>query len=346
MDTLVKPEQQRSAARIRESAGAIDRLVNLDLKGKRLIDFLYEEACRVYATPLSTAAAELILQSVGEGAVVAHLTGFPEMPWLGRGTAETDGPVGAAVLARSLFKIRKTVSVFVCESQFAGAIEGALRGIGLLPLRTTEVAIGAVRPGDPVCLIDVHDTAIDADAWCARYRPSLIVAIERPGANAQGAYHNMRGGSLTHCLTNIEDVFVAAVGRGIPTIGIGDGGNELGMGRLRDIVAARLAAGRDCGCGCGGGIATAAEAQALVTAVVSNFGATAIAASLALITRQREALPSVELELRSLDGCIAGGGVEGRNYQTLPTVDGMGARAYEGVLAVIADIVDRHLQEN
>lgn len=220
----------------------------------------------------------------------------------------------------------------------------SLRGIGLLPLRTSRVRASDVRLGDPVALIDVRDERLDAERWLAEYRPALMVAIERPGANRRGACHSMRGRSLTHCVNNIEDLFVAASHAGVLTLGIGDGGNALGLGRLENVVIDNLPEGKDCGCGCGGGIAAAVEATTLVTAVVSNFGATAVAAALAMLTGKRDALPPVELELRALEECIRGGGVEGRHYQTLPTVDGLGARAYEGVLHVIADIVDRHFE--
>ena len=53
----------------------------------------------------------------------------------------------------------------------------------------------------------------------------------------------MSGRNVSHCLNNFEDLFVAAEARGIWTIGIGDGGNEVGMGALRDVVRTQVVAG-------------------------------------------------------------------------------------------------------
>ncbi len=326
--------------RLAAAAGTIEALVNLDLTERGVIRVLHGAACERFESPLCHAAARQILDAVPEGGGVTFLTGFPEFPWIDRGIAETDGPVGAAVLARSLIKTRKAIPVFPCERHFAGAIEAALRGIGLSPLRADRAA---PRPGDPVCVVEAIDGPIDADAWLARHRPSLLIAIERPGRSATGTYHSMSGTSVTHCLENLEDLFLAAAARGTLTVAIGDGGNEVGMGALRDVVERCVPNGKACGCGCGGGIAAQSEAAVLVTSVVANLGASAIAASLALLTGQREALPSVELEMRALAACAAAGAVDGQHNECVDSADGLGRSAYAAVLETIGALVDRQM---
>ncbi len=304
-------------------AETIDRLTNLDFPMRGAIAALHGEARRIVDAPLCLSAAREILARVPEGGVVAILTGFPEFPWIRRGVAETDGPVGP------------------CEPHFAPVIEAAVRGIGLVPIPAAGLDLKSLHPGDPVCLIEATDEAVDAERWLAVRGPALVIAIERPGRSVTGAYHNMSGRNVSHCLNNFEDLFIEAESRGIWTIGIGDGGNEVGMGALQAVVRAQVAAGSACGCGCGGGIAAVSSSRSLVTAVVANFGATAIAAMLALLTDDREALPWPALELQSLDACVAAGAVDGQHNECVASVDGLAADAYGAVLELIADAVDR-----
>jgi hypothetical protein len=327
----------------RETAAAtIEALVNLDLTERGVIGALHAAARARFPGPLAHVAARRMLAAVPAGGVVAFLTGFPEFPWIGRGLAETDGPVGAAVLARALVKARGAIAVFPCERHFAGAIGGALRGIGLAPV-PPEAPMSSVRPGDPVAVVEVVEGPVDAPAWLDRRRPSLLVAIERPGRSATGTYHSMTGTAVGHCLEDLEALFVAAGARGVLTVGIGDGGNEVGMGGLRDVVEAHVPRGAACGCGCGGGIAAQSEAGALVTAVLANLGASAVAASLALLTGRREVLPSPELEMRSLAACAAAGAVDGQHGECVESADGLDRRACAGVLEAIAALVERQL---
>jgi hypothetical protein len=323
------------------AAETIDGLTSLDFPRRGAIAALHSEARRLVGEPLGLAAAREALGRTREGAVVAILTGFPEFPWIGRGVAETDGPIGAAVLARAFVRARRAIPILPCEPHFAPVITAALRGMGLTPVPAAVVEAKALPPGDPVCLVEATDDPVDAPRWLAAHAPALVIAIERPGRAATGVYHSMSGRDVSHCLNNFEDIFRTAHEAGVWTIGIGDGGNEIGMGRLRRMVHAHVKAGASCGCGCGGGIAAESESASLVTAVVANFGATAIAASMALLTGQRDVLPVPALELRALAACAAAGGVDGQHNECGPSVDGLSAEVYGAVLAIVADLVDR-----
>jgi len=327
------------------AAETIDRLTNLDFPRRGAIAALHAEAYRLAGGPLGLAAAREMLARTDDNAVVAILTGFPEFPWIRRGVAETDGPVGAAVLARSLVRARRAIPIVPCEPHFAPVIEAAMRGIGLTPIVAAGLDPKSVHPGDPVCLIEATDVPIDAERWLAAWAPTLVVAIERPGRASTGVYHSMSGHSISHCLNNFEDLFLAAESAGAWTVGIGDGGNEVGMGGLRDVVRAHVSAGASCGCGCHGGIAAESVSASLVTAAVANLGATAIAASMALLTGRREVLPTPDLELQALDACVAAGGVDGRHNECVASVDGLAAPVYGAVLVLIAAAVDGGLRE-
>ena len=337
-------DPSREAA-IVSAAETIDGLTSLDLPRRGAIGALHAEARRLVGGPLALAAARDALARVSDGASVTILTGFPEFPWIGRGVAETDGPIGAAVLARALIRARRAIPILPCERHFAPVIEAAIRGIGLTPVPAAGVDVKSLQPGDPVCLVEATDQPVSASRWLASRAPALVIAIERPGRAATGVYHGMSGRDVSHCLNNFEDIFIAAHRAGIWTIGIGDGGNEVGMGALREIVKAQVKAGASCGCGCGGGIAAESVSASVVTAVVANFGATAIAASMALLTGQRDVLASPELELRALEACAAAGGVDGQHNEAIASADGLGAAAYGAVVTLVADTVDRVFRE-
>ena len=74
---------------------------------------LYEICRRYHGEPLSTLAARRLAEVVGEGDAVLIVTGFGLPPNLPCG--ETDGPPGAAVLARALAKGLGAHAVLVTE---------------------------------------------------------------------------------------------------------------------------------------------------------------------------------------------------------------------------------------
>ena len=66
-------------------------------------------------------------------------------------------------------------------------------------------------------------------------RPTHLVAVERPGRALDGGYYNARGRSIA-ASTRRSTRSSSAGGPGSVTIGVGDGGNEIGMGRVRARV--------------------------------------------------------------------------------------------------------------
>lgn len=68
-------------------------------------------------------------------------------------------------------------------------------------------------------------------------------------------------------------LFEAARQRGVLTIGVGDPGNEIGMGAIADTVKRLLPYGAECQCSCAGGVADATEVDVVVPGTCSNWGA-------------------------------------------------------------------------
>jgi thiamine pyrophosphate-dependent acetolactate synthase large subunit-like protein len=74
------------------------------------------------------------------------------------------------------------------------------------------------------------------------------------------------------------------VKEGVLTVGIGDGGNEIGMGNIYDTVRKVVPYGDQCKCPAKCGIADSTLVDVTVVATVSNWGAYGIEACLAALS--------------------------------------------------------------
>ena len=120
-------------------------------------------------------------------------------------------------------------------------------------------------------------------------------------------------------------LFLAAPARTV-TVGVGDGGNEVGMGSVRARVARA------------GGvfprIASVVRVKHLVVAGVSNWGAYGIVAELARLAG-RPLLHSGEEEQAMVAACVEAGAVDGLTHRPEPTVDGLPLSAHIGMLELL-----------
>src|SRR6185436_16267080 len=109
----------------------------------------------------------------------------------------------------------------------------------------------------------------------ASMAPKVVVAIERAGMTADGTYRNSLAQDFSDGRSRLDYIIAEASERGIPTIGIGDGGNEIGMGNVPDAVARFIPLGDK--------ICPVQKTDLLLPCGVSNWGAYAIAAAIALL---------------------------------------------------------------
>lgn len=86
-------------------------------------------------------------------------------------------------------------------------------------------------------------------------------------------YANMRGISIKEYTASTDWLFIRARKAGIPTFGVGDGGNEIGMGNLKEVIHEELAL-----------VPCKVKVDTLVIATVSNWGAYAIVAYMQKMT--------------------------------------------------------------
>ncbi|KAL7992624.1 hypothetical protein Chor_016880, partial [Crotalus horridus] len=103
-----------------------------------------------------------------------------------------------------------------------------------------------------------------------------LIAIERAGMAADGNYYNARKVNIKHLVDPIDELFIAAQTLpGITTTGIGDGGNELGMGKVKEATKKHIKNGDIIACD--------VEADFAVVAGVANWGGYAIACGLYIL---------------------------------------------------------------
>ncbi len=277
----------------------------------------------------------------GRSPVVMIATGFP----MGGGVPETDGPVGAAMLARALAKTCGARSVIVTDEAFVEAVKAACIGAGLAPRLVAPDGLEQVSYLNAVHILPfpLEDDACRArcDTALDSMNPALMVAVERPGKNIKGVYHGMNGRPLAGYVADIEPLFSMARERGAPFLAIGDGGNEVGMGLIREDLSAVLPQAEHCGCPCGGGAAAVLEADYLVTASVSNWGAACVIAALSVLTDRPDALHAPEEERRAIELCANSGAVDGVSLSPVPAVDGVSAEEWEGLMTVLHGMVRR-----
>jgi hypothetical protein len=168
----------------------------------------------------------------------------------------------------------------------------------------------------------------DADLL-ERAKPTHLLSIERVGPAADGHCYNMRGEPLAEGVGNFAETFRQATGRGVATIGIGDGGNEIGMGRVAAEVARSVPNGAR--------IACVVPADFLIVAGVSNWGGYGLAGALSVLAG-RDLLPSSAQAREAVLTIWRAGAVDGRTRKAEPTVDGLplddSLRVLEAVRAV------------
>ena len=326
-------------------ADDIDRLVTLDINRRGVIRPLHDAAREKVGRPLVLAAAEALAGAVGPGEVVLIATGWPDRPWVTPEIGELDGPPGAALLARSLHRALGAVPIFLIEEELKPAMRATACAAGFAVL-TPEQAIAAFKSPAPLHAAavlgfptDEGQAAEEARRLIQVYRPKALLSIEKGSANEKGVIHNARGADTTACMAKVDELVKEARSTGIVSVGIGDGGNEIGMGLIADAVRKYVPYGERCTCPCGGGIAPALPTDFLVTAAVSNWGAYGVAACVAILKGRADAMHEEATELRTLREAADAGLIDGNTGYVDPGADGLPATLHAAVITVLRQLV-------
>ena len=231
-------------------------------------------------------AARLILDNPGKALIV---TGFYIM-WAD--APENDGPPGAVAIGNALRALGNDV-VYVSDHH------------------STSIVEGLVDDGSTVLefpFLDDAGSAKHAAGLLSETEPSVVISIERCGPSEDGKARNMRNADITEFNARTDYLLTGA----IPSVGIGDGGNEIGMGNLAAVIPS---------------VPTLVEKPCVtrvtkpVIASVSNWGGYGLVAAL---SRQagRNLLPSIAAEREMVQRSVALGAVDSFSGERIERVDG------------------------
>jgi hypothetical protein len=263
-------------------------------------------ALRPYMPPdFCERAATLILDHPG---TVLIATGF-FIP--SAGATETDGPPGAIAVARALGVLGYRVAYVTDEFT--------------LPLLC---ALDPAHPAHEFPVADHEESRDRAAALLAETGPDVLIAIERCGLTAEGVYRNMRGVDVSAYHAKLDYLFLEHP----CSVGIGDGGNEIGMGNLAPVipVVAPIA-----------GQPSTTRTTRLIISSVSNWGAWGLVATLSKLSG-RNLLPSVSEGRDLLASAAALGAVDGVNGRRGASVDGFPPEENGRVLGEMHAWLARH----
>jgi len=290
------------------------------------------------------------------------VTGFT-IPGTDPPTAETDGPLGALFLARALVPLGIGVA-FAADGTAVPALAAGLAACGLssaVPLAELPDQPGAYEG----TIRDRHRSLAQEYLMQLTMRVGSfthLVALERVGpghtresiANAgessaweqfprevpeasRGRCHSMRGRDVTQDTRPAHLLFENPPGvmvGGRVTIGIGDGGNEIGMGKLPWTTMRKNIPN-------GGLVACRVPTDHLIVAGVSNWGAYGLAAG---VRHLRKAAPDPALfDVAREDELLrliveAGPLVDGVTSERTATVDGLSFDRYAEILRRLGEL--------
>ncbi len=325
----------------------IDRIATVEIRSKTpprgVIHRLYNAARRRSPNPLTLSAAREIVGRIKSGDHVFIATGAGGWPNLPKG--ETDGPPGAASLARALdlglgakpvlFSDEHNLEPIIASCEAAGMTVRIIADDRTLKVRPHS-ALVLPFPSDHRQALERSRELLDA------YQPQAVIAIERLGPNGQGIFHSVRGFRIDCAPLNL--LVEEARGRKLLTVGIGDNGNEIGCGLIYDDVREIQPRGRVCQCPCQAGMATVAKTDFLIVASVSNWGAYGVAACMAYLQGEPDLLHDAYMEKRMVEACVDAGGVDGELGMQVPSVDGISMAVQQSIVTIMGEVVKRGLR--
>lgn len=309
---------------------SIDRLLTIEIRSgvsslpRGVVYPLYSAARRVAGQPLVAAAAHKIFSRVKRGDNVLIVTGAGVAPDLPAG--ETDGPPGAAILGRALERGLGANVLLITEARLMPPVVAAAESVGL-------------RAQEHILPEGIGPSRAFAKAIVQNASPSLVVFVERDGPNAKGIFHGVRGNArVPGTIGHAEFILDEASNSDALTVGIGDGGNEIGFGMIYRDVRDIQPAGQHCGCPCNDGIATVATTDVLISASVSNWGAYGIAAAFASFLEKPELIHDHDTEQRLIQACVDAGARDGATSQSTASVDGISLATHQSIVTILAEL--------
>lgn len=249
-------------------------------------------------------SSDLILENPGK---VFITTGFYILT---AGAAETDGPPGAIAIGNALEKLGYEIVYITDEYAF-----DMMRECKSEKSRVIDFPI-----------MDKPESEEYAIELLSKENPSILLSIERCSAAQDDKYRNMRDLDITVNTARIDLLFNIHK----TTIGIGDGGNEIGMGNVLDGVdkSDKLVS-----------YPAVSTVNELIISSVSNWGGYGLISSLSMSTG-KNVLPTIDEDMQIIRRIVDMGAVDGFSGEQTYKVDGFSLEENAHVLQRLHDILD------
>lgn len=337
---------------LRNVADAMDHLINIDVGARGTIGVLFE-AARAKAPddlPMTLAAVQLLDRSVKTGDYVFITTGWADQPSNIATKSETDGPPGAGAMARTIRLALGGLPVILTDDYLVEDMKQVMTATGCHVVEPDHLSASLSSELGFKCVptIAVLGMPIDATTCKARaaqllqkYHPAICIAIERGAMNRHGRIHGMGGFDFSDNMAKMDYLFMQGASMGIPSIGIGDGGNEIGMANIEKTIREKVRNGNLCKCPCHSGIAPdMAQVNVLLSSAISNWGAYAISCLLALAKGDLESMHTEDIEQRVLETCARVEFHDSIGSRVAPSVDGCEAPIHMAIIRLLRKAVE------
>lgn len=274
-----------------------------------------DAGARGFSAYAGAADMDALVKAFAAAKCALIITGFPVEADDGHICCETDGPIGAAHIARAFCDAGKRAYIAtdeLCYPQLAAAVRLRAPNAELIKLN-----------GD---MEELMGLGIDT-----------VISIERPGKALDGHCHTAKGRIIDGWLgADTDEEFESLHKHGAKTIAIGDGGNELGTGKLFNVTRRVVDHGED--------IAAAQTADITLASGVSNWWGWGIAA-IASVYLNRNVLPDEHEERAVLRAILDAGAVDGITKRSEESIDNIDIDKHIALLNEVNSMVKNYLDK-
>jgi hypothetical protein len=254
---------------------------------------------------------------------------------------EMDGIVSSMLLARSLVQAFEAKPVIICPEENLETVKKCANVVGLHcyedlnKVRELPISMGVITFTKDAALAQEQ-----AERIISKLLPKAVIAVEAPGANEYGQYHNAVGVNVTELEAKTDILFQKLKDRGVLNIAIGDLGNEMGMGTIGEHIKKYVpyTAENQCKCGCNGGILAATGAENIITATVSDWGCYGMMAAVAYLKKDLDIFHKGDMEMEVMRVATRCGMVD-MSGSLIPGIDGFNTKMNVNIVELMRQCV-------